>query len=172
MLKGKKRIKIKSIKSEEQKQLENFLKILIIIVIFMFGAYIVTKIFMNNENNYKNDIVNGTINYEKLIVGNILNQNYSEYYVIVFSENDKDAIYYRTIFDLYNNKENAKKIFRIDLNDKMNYKYVLKENEKENDKPEKITDLKFGNFTLVKIKDKKIIKYINNIEEAKKELLK
>lgn len=165
-----KKIKIEKIKSEEQVQIETLLKIIGIILVFVLIVYIFTKLFVKKELNNTNKVTAGVINYDKLIVGNILNQNYQEYYVFVYNGTNKDAIYYGAITDSYVAQKGAKKAFWIDLNNELNKKFVLNNNEKTNKNPTKVSDLKFGEYTLLKIKDKKIDKYIDNIDAAKKEL--
>ena len=167
----KRNLKIDKVKTEEQIQVERFVKIIICILLSILIIYGITKIFVTKENkNNTKDITKGTIDYNKLIVGNIFNTKYIEYYVFVYDGNNKDAIYYSAIIDSYIAKKDAKKVFWIDLNNKLNEKFIADKNDIINASPEKISDLKFGTFTLLKIKDKKIIKYINDIEIAKKEL--
>lgn len=172
MVKNRK-IKIDKVKTEEQTQVESFIKIIIGVLLCIVIIYIFTKFFVKNEvGSNTRQVTEGTISYDKLIVGNILNQNYDEYYVFVYNGNDNEAIYYSAIIDKYMAEKDANKVFWIDLNNKFNEKYIAGEDEDINLNPQKISELKFGQYTLVKIKNKKIIKYINNIEDAKIELSK
>ncbi len=169
----KKKIKIDKIKTEEQEQIEKFLKILGIILILILIIYGLTKIFVTKEANDENrKITAGEINYDKLIVGNILNQVYDEYYVFAYKGNDSNAIYYSSVIDKYMSKESALKVYWIDLDNKLNEKYIADKSEVINKKPENLSDLKFKDYALLKIKNKKISNYIDNVEDAIKELNK
>lgn len=168
-----KKIKIDKSKTEEQEQIEKFLKILAIILIFVLIVYVFTKVFVTKEvNDNTKEITAGEINYDKLIVGSILSQSYDEYYVFVYNGNSNQAIYYSSVIDTYMSKENALKVYWVDLDNKLNEKFIASDKDDINKTPEEISDLKFGEYTLLKIKNGKIVEFIDNIEEVKKELNK
>lgn len=168
-----KKIKIDKVKTEEQEQIEKFLKILGIILILVLVVYVFTKVFVTKEvDNSTKEITVGKINYDKLIVGSILSQSYNEYYVFVYNGNGNEAIYYSSIIDTYMSKEKALKVYWVDLDNKLNEKFIASDNDVINKSPEEISDLKFGEYTLLKVKNGKIVKFIDNIEGAKKELNK
>lgn len=167
----RKKIKVDKIKTEEQEQIERFIKILLIILIAITGIYLFTKFIVTKEDyKYKANVTEGVIDYNKLIVGNILNQNYDEYYVFVYNGNENKAIYYSSLIDKYMAEENAKKVYWVDLSNKLNEKFITKNKEEVNFDAKNISEIKFGEYTLLKISNKQITKYINNIDDAKKEL--
>lgn len=175
MVKGNthKKIKIEKVKSEEQTQIEKLLIIIGIILVFTLIVYVFTKVVVKKElNNSSNEVTAGIINYDKLIVGNMLNQNYEEYYVFVYNGKDNDAIYYGSIIDSYVAQKGAKKAYWIDLDNELNKKFISDNKEEINKKPKNLSDLKFGKYTLLKVKNQKIEKYIDNLDAAKKELFK
>lgn len=170
MVKDRK-IKNDKVKSEEQVQIENFLKILAIILILVLVVYGLTKVFVTKEvDSEKKELTVGEVNYDKLIVGNILNKRNEKYYVFVYNGNDNEAIYYSTIIDTYMAKKDALKVYWIDLDNKLNEKFIAAKSDKINKEPKNISDLKFGEYTLLKIEKGKIVKYIDNVKDAKAEL--
>lgn len=167
----KQKIKAEKIQTEEQEQIQKFIKILIALVVILALVYVVTKVFIKKEYNLAQKTVTaGEINYDKLIVGNMLNQNYDEYYVFIYSGNDKNAIYYGSIIDSYMRKEKSSKAYWVDLDNSLNQKFIAKDGEKINKKATKISEFKFGKITLLKIEKNKVTKYLDDIETIKKEL--
>lgn len=166
-----KKIKIDKIKTEEQEQIERFIKILLIILLAVVGIYLFTKFVINKEkNNDEMSVTAGVIDYNKLIVGNILTQNYDEYYVFIYNGNDSEAIYYSSLVDKYMAEDNAQKVYWVDLSNTLNEKFIAKNEEEVNIDAKSVSEFKFGEYTLLKIKNKKIVKYIDNVNDAKKEL--
>ena len=141
------------------------------ILIVIAGIYLFTRFLVTKEgNNNEISINEGKVDYNKLIVGSILNQNYDDYYVFIYDGNDSEAIYYSSIVDKYMAIDMAKKVYWVDLSNALNEKFVAKNEEEVNLKAKSISEFKFGEYTLLKIKDNKVDKYIDNINDAKKEL--
>ena len=59
-------------------------------------------------------------------------------------------------------------MYYIDLSNKLNESYYSE--EESNPKATNIKELKLGDFTLIKVKDGKIVKYLEDEKEVKKEL--
>lgn len=165
------KIKVVKQKNEDQEMVERFIKIILILLVATVVIYIFTKLIVTKEVN-KNEIAihEGTIDYNKLIVGNVLNQNHDEYYVFVYNGNNTNAIYYSSIIDKYTAKKDAMKVYWIDLANKLNEKFIANNKSEINLKATLISDFKFGEYTLLKIKNKEVVKAVDNIEDAKKEL--
>ena len=91
--------------TEEQKEIQKFIIVVLGLVIIITGIYFFTRafitkdLFKENERNYQI----GAINYDMAIVGNMLNKPYQEYDVIAFSSEDTEATYYDTLFSKYTN---------------------------------------------------------------------
>jgi len=167
-----KRIKTEKFQTEEQKEIIRFIRILVIIVVLVIGVYLFTRIFItkdlrNNDNN-SDTVVSGQINYDKTLIGAMLNKLEKEYYVIIYDRKDLNSVYYGGLINTYQRNENALKIYLADLGNELNKKYIADENENIN-----LTEL--GNFkvkslALIKVSNGKISKTLSNEEDIAKEL--
>lgn len=157
-------------RSEEQQEVIRFIIILVSIFAVVGIVYGVTKIFIKDEvKSTDDDIVAGTVNYDIVSVGTMFNRSEEEYYVALYKKSEKDAILYSSIINKYANEEKSLKVYFCDLENKFNEEYYVG-NENSNPKAKTVADVKFGDFTLVKISKGKIVKYVENIEDMKKEL--
>lgn len=170
---NKKAKKIKELKyrSEEQKDLIRFLIILIGVVAIVSVVYGVSRFFIKEDSNiFKDEVTAGKVNYELVSVGTMFNRNYEEYYVVAYEKEDTQAILYSALMNKYTNMPNSLKVFFCDLDNKFNKDYYIGETGESNPGAKSIDDLALGEYTLLKIKNGKIVKYIETIEETKKEL--
>ncbi|MBQ4584340.1 MAG: hypothetical protein IJA94_05590 [Bacilli bacterium] len=166
MVKAKK-IKQENFKSEDEQEISRFIKILLIVVVFILGIYFFTSIVVKKEYDINKDITEGQISSNNIIVGSILNRPHIEYYVIVYNSNSSKAVIYETLLGLYESKEDSLRIYTVDLNNQLNKRF---ESTKYNPTATKIDEFKFGEITLLKIKDKSINKYVEDLEKIKSEL--
>lgn len=156
-------------RTEEQKEIKKFILILGIVIILVIGVYFFTKIYVVKDTNDKDDTKTEiTFNYNKTILGSLFNRPYDEYYVIVFDSEDLQANYYYNLVSSYQNKSNASKIYIADLNDSMNKKFYNK--DESNPQAQEASELKVKDLTLIKIKNKKINRYLEDVDSIKKEL--
>ena len=79
------------------------------------------------------------------------------------------ANYYGALADKYASEKESLNIYHIDLEDSMNKEFIA-EDGKSNPNAKTIDELKVGDVTLIKIKDGSITKYIENVDEIKREL--
>lgn len=133
--------------------------ILVAMVAVAFAIFYIITLFVVKKDSDTNDDTSTptevTIQYEKILVSNILSQNSSEYYVLAYTNNDPflDAyenylIYYETA------KENTVPYYYVELNNTFN-KNFLSDKSKLN--VENSQDFKFSQTTLLRIKDGKVI---------------
>lgn len=169
-MKKKKEIKYET---EEQKEVKKFIFVVIGLVVVIVGVYFFTRAFITKDLTKKETedtkYTEGAINYDTAIVGNMLNRPYNEYYLIAFDSTGTKANYFNTLANLYTSNDKSLKLYYIDLANELNQKYVAKENDASK-KFETIENLKLGEITLIKVKNKKVTKFITNIEEIDKEL--
>jgi len=169
-----KKIKMGEAGSDDENVVKKFIIITIVIAIFIGIIYGFTELFKNKEEPIDESVA-GSINYDKVSVGTILNRPYDEYYVLVYNSEDTDAVIYSTILTKYMKKSEDKdyiKIYYCDLNNKLNNNYYNVGNDNMSNKEiENVDDFDFGKLTLLQIKNGKVTKYLENIEDIK-ELLK
>lgn len=152
-------------KSSSNSEMEyfKFAKVAICVVLVLALTYFVTAIvsgeikFNKKENS---DDVATNIQYEEIIVGQMLNRSDNEYYVLLFNFTDTFAGYYISLIDTYTSKDKSLPFHIIDLEKQVNKQYVLEDGEYLIEKPVRLVDFKASNPTLVRIKDKKIVERI------------
>ena len=159
--------------TEEQKEIKKFILVLVGLIIIVVGIYFFTRAFVTKDLFGKKTEVtytDGAYSSDRAIVGTMLNRPYEEYYVMAFDSEGTQANYYNTIVSQYMSSKDSLKTYFIDTNNALNQKYVATEDEKITEKFDTIENLKLGEVTLIKVKDKKVTKLITNIEKIKEEL--
>lgn len=168
--KNKKGINIDKYETDESKEVKRFILILFGIIIIVLACYGITKIVKENKkDDTEEKVTAGVIDYDKVTVGTILNRNINEYYVIVYNQKDENAIYYSAIVTKYMKTDKAKKVFFCDLDNEINAKFYSKDKD-SNPKATKASDFSFKELTLIKVKNGKVDKYIEDLDTIKKEL--
>lgn len=155
--------------TDEQKEMIHFLIVLGVIIALVLGVYFISKIFVLDKNLFEVTYQDGTVNYERAIVGTMFNRPEKEYYVMIYDEKDNHGIYYSAISTKYSQSEKALKVYHIDLGSALNSSYYVSD-ENSNKNATKPSEVKLKDLTLVKIKNGKITKYLENISEIEKEL--
>lgn len=159
--------------TEEQKEVKNLIIIILIVVGLLGLVYLFSRAFVSKDlfNKKKEDTTSSetakdvTFNYTKIIVGELLNRPYSEYYVLAFDSEDDMAFDYNNMMNSYGNSKI--KLYQLDLNDGFNKNYKSKES---NPTATEIKDLKFSDVTLIKVKNGKIVKYVEGKDAIRSEL--
>lgn len=163
----------KGLPNEDEFEIKRFIIILISLVVIIIGVYLVTELVSKEDIEEETSVTEGKLNYDVATVGTILNRPYDEYYVMIYDEENSEAMLYSTIMSMYasSQKENALKIFYCDLNNSLNSSYYNVNNDnKSNPKATKTSEFDFGDLTLLKIKKGKIIEYLEDYQEIKKTL--
>lgn len=174
-MKNKKEKKV-TYKTEEQKEIVKFIVLVVVIGLCVGGIYLFTRVFVTKDINKNEDTtqeeVTGAINYNMTIIGTLLTRPYDEYYALAYDSQAVSSLKYQAIYSAYMNKqdEDLTKLYYIDLSNIMNESYIADESEETNPDAESLEDLKLGEFTLIKIKKGKIVKYLEDPFEIKKEL--
>ena len=174
-VKTKKKVKPKKYKevkilSDTQMEIRRLIIIAIITVILVIGVYFLSVLVVDKRNtNTTEEETTAEISYSKITVGMILNRPYDNYYVIVYDSNSNFATYYDSVASSYSYSDNAKKIYTIDLGNELNKNYVS-ESGTTNTKAKKITDLEFGEVSLVEVKNGSITSITDGIDNIKTKL--
>lgn len=158
---------------ETNNELVNLIKIVVIVCVVLLAFYFIT-VLVNKKTKgsaFSDDDSVAVIQYDKIIVGEILNRPASNYLVLVESENDVNSNLYQSYLSIYSGKENALKVYNVDLSEVFNLNYVGDETILDNG----IQNYKFSDTTLIKVSDGNISEsYIGTeaIENYLKELIK
>ena len=158
--------------NEETKTIKQFLITLIIVIIGVVGIYLLTKYVVkkdNATNNSSNTEEKNYIDPNTAIVGTMLNKSSDAYYVIIYDKTKDNATTYYSLVSTYKAKDKALKVYTVDLSNSLNKKYIATDN-KTNPKATNLEDLKFGEVTLLKVKNNKITEAYETTDAIKKAL--
>lgn len=158
--------------NEETKTMKQFLITLIIVIIGVAGIYLLTKYVVkkdNATNNSSNTEEKNYIDPNTAIVGTMLNKSSDAYYVIIYDKTKDNATTYYSLVSTYKAKDKALKVYTVDLSNSLNKKYIATDN-KTNPKATNLEDLKFGEVTLLKVKNNKITEAYETTDAIKKAL--
>lgn len=165
------KIKKEKFVSDEQAAVQKFVFILIGIIVILLIVYGVAKIFDDKKKDTSSsDVTAGKINYDKVSIGTMLNRSDSEYYVMIYDGENSNAVLYSAIISKYQNTEKSLKIYYCDLGNKLNSKYKVSDGNSSNPSAKSIGELSLGDLTLIKVKNGKIDKYIEDFTAIKSEL--
>lgn len=166
---------IPNVNDKKGLNLENDSSKFIVIVLFILaviGMLWLVDALKSNKNEEEEKEVTPKIQYSEVIVGNMLDQKYDEYYVIAYKEkeNKKELIDY-----LLSKHLTGEHYYTIDLTKAQNLVSVADES---NFKSENIGEIKFKDTTLLEIKKgkitnnyesvDKIVDYLKSLEEKNK----
>ena len=148
-------------KTEVGKLLKYFLIVLIIFVIF-WGLTIFIK---NNRKveptNVKNNSVT-IIQYDEILVGEILEQAKDEYFVLVLNNLKTEKEVYESYIKKSESDEESLKIYTVNLNSAFNSNFI---SDESNFRIKYIKDIKFKDSTLLKIEEGRIVEYFEGQNE-------
>ncbi len=156
--------------TEEQREVIHFFIVLVVILIIVMCVYIFSKAFVFDESLFEVSYEAGAIKDERAIVGTIFNRPEKEYYVIIYDESKGNAVYYSALTSKYSENEKALKVYHVDLDNELNAAFYVGNDGKSNKNASSVSDIKLKDLTLLKIKNGKIEKYLENITEIEKEL--
>ena len=153
--------------TDEQKEVFKFIIIIVVLVLVIGGIYLITDKYIEKGSRSK---TTGVVNYD---IGTMLNRPYEEYYIIIYDSKSPEASYYSSLINKYKENEDALKVYFIDLNNELNRKYYNVNNDNvSNKKAKSINELDLGDVTLIKISNKEINTYIDDINSIEKILSK
>ena len=152
-------------KTEESKEIMKFFIVLLVVIAIILVGFWITKL-ANKKNSQDITYASGNIATDKVIVGTMLSRG-GEYYVLCYDTSKNDANIYVTYGENYKNKK-ALDLYYLDLSSEFNRKYYV--DEESNKEAKKIDELKISNGTLIRIKDGKIVEYIEGIQDISAKL--
>ena len=165
MKNNNKKIKEQKYVSEDMKEISRLIFITLGIVIIVLGLYFLTdKVALKDKDN---ETSSSDFDYSAAIVGTMFNRPYSEYYVFLYDATDDNANQYQSLVSTYEAKEEAKKIYFVDLSKSFNSKYL---SDKSNPNPTNPSEVQIKDSALVLIKNGKVANYYENVEDYEKVL--
>ncbi len=151
--------------NEDTDQIKKFVIILTCVALIAGLLYFVSSKFVIKDGIKEDDAVQEeTIAYSNVDVGNIFNRPYDEYYVLAYDPDSLQAPLYASYLTTFD-KENSKMYF-LDLSSDINKKYVGDGNASATN----ASEISLKEPTLIKIRDGKIEKYLETVEDIDKEL--
>lgn len=152
-------------KTEESKEIMKFFIVLLVVIAIILVGFWITKL-ANKKNSQDITYASGNIATDKVIVGTMLSRG-GEYYVLCYDTSKNDANIYVTYGENYKNKK-ALDLYYLDLSSEFNRKYYV--DVDSNKEAKKIDELKITDGTLIRIKDGKIVEYIEGIQDISTKL--
>ena len=156
--------------NEDDKIIKKFIILVIIVLLVAVGIYFLTKYAIKKDTTTSTDSTKTStdvsIDYTKCIVGNMLNKNESEYYVILYDSNDSNKSTYTDMVTNYAKEDKHLAVYTVDLSNKLNTKYYTV--DATNPISDNVNDLKFGDITVIKVKDSKITNAYESVKDIKK----
>lgn len=131
--------------------------LLVVIVALAFAIFYIITLFVIKKDDTKTpeeETKEVTIQYEKILIGNILNQKENEYYVLVYKDKDQYVDLYKGYLSYYQSKEESVPYYFAELDNIFNKDFYA---EKSNLDVEDFKQIKFSQTTLLRIKDGKVI---------------
>ena len=154
---------------EENKEIRNFIIIFIIVLVAVVGIYFFTKNVVKKETveeTKKEETTEVEINHDSVIVGNMLNKADKHYYVIIYDYQSNNVSDYLNIRYEYTAKEGSLPVYAVDLSSPLNSKFYDPSNINLN--PSDIKDYRFGDITVLEVKDGKVVKSYSDLDSIKK----
>lgn len=155
--------------SEEQNEIIRFIKVLLVVIVVVVAVYFGTRIFVTKDllqkDNTEDKVQAGSVDYSVTILGSSLTRREKEYYVMAYDSTSTKASKYATLLSQYVKQKKHEKVYFADLNNHLNKEYYTKDGS--NPKATSVSELKVGDLTLFKVKDGKIISYVEDFEKIK-----
>ena len=152
--------------TDEQKEIFKFGKILLGVVL-IFGLMYLFTTLVNKGDKYKRTNNAGEIQYDSIIIGTMLNRADAEYYVLITDKSTMDNLTVISKASNYKNGAGNLPIYTADLSLEFNKNFISGESHYNEDN---LDDFTVKGTTLVKVKNGKIIKFIEEKDKILEEL--
>lgn len=153
-------------KIDERDNYFKFITTLAILLLIFILAYFLIGLFYTKEIKFKSDDNEAKeevyIDNDTMLLGQLFDKSDDEYYVLIYDTTSKESLV-STWISIYEGKTDAIKLYKVDSSKKFNAEYIVKENSNKNAKT--LSDLKVISPTLIKIKNKSIIEYVEGEDE-------
>ena len=160
-------------RTSEQDEMIKFVIVILVVLLCVGGIYLFTRAFVTkdlfkDDTNTAETVKEGKVNYDVAIMGQLLNRPYKQYYAVIYDSTGDYAYDMQSLVNNYTKLKEHKHVYTIDLSNELNKTYYDAENV--NTKAKKVSEMKVGDITLIKVKNGKIEKYIVDYAKMEKEL--
>lgn len=152
-IKNKQITKIAKKNTFSNNELINLFKITLIVCAVLLVFYFITVLVQKNDNSVSEEDTTATIQYDKIIVGQILNRPEDEYLVLVAGKDDNYIDLYQMYLAAYSGKQDALRYYTVDLSDIFNGNHLGDTNILEGN----VESFKFSTTVLLKVNNGIII---------------
>lgn len=142
----------------EDNEFTNLIKIVLIVTGIFLAFYLITYLVAKNKadnTEKKDDSAEVSIQYDEILMSNLLKQSGSEYYVLAYDAKDVYYDTYNTYITSYTGEDDALRVYTSILSNSFN-KSFYDANAESNTDVDSIDKLKLNSSTLIKVKDGKI----------------
>ena len=132
---------------------------ILIVLLFLGGMYLLTdRLVAKNKYKEKTTIDNGSVSiqYSEIILGEVFSRRQEEYLVLCYDKKEEATDYNAIVSDVMNGEKI--KLYTVDLSHAFNKGSLTQ--EKSNTHPTKASELKVKGATLIHIKNKSVVDYI------------
>ena len=96
----------------------NYIKLILVVSILFLIFYLVT-LFINKDDKKDTESTEVEIQYDTILMGNVLNQPKENYYVLIKSSDDLANGLYETFAAKYKTVNNYTRIYYVELNNRI-----------------------------------------------------
>jgi hypothetical protein len=155
--------KVNVSKINNDNEMIKLIELVIIVSLIVLVFYVIT-LFVNKkeDSDEQTTTTPAEIQYDNILVGNILSQPNDKYYVLVRLSDDVNTNTYEVYLSNYEYMTDSLRTYYVDLNNPLNSKFLK---EESNFKIKNITDISFKETTLLLIENKKIKKTYEGKDE-------
>ncbi len=159
---------LEQINSNQPNVVKKIIKCTLCILIIFAIMYGVTVLILNNSSDsYDAKEENTTIQYREILAGTTFNKKDKEYYVLFYNVDEDENNTYGDLLSDYEAKDDRLPIYYVDLGNSMNKSCISNE---ANEHASNATELKIKTATLIHLKDKKIVDYVEGKDSIKDKL--
>ncbi|NLL45120.1 MAG: hypothetical protein GX247_05605 [Mollicutes bacterium] len=152
--KGKKKEKVTI--TTETNEIKELTKIIVSILLIFLLFFTITYLLTKKEDKLPPLEEELEIQYDEILIGELLNKKENEYYVLVTKEDDHFVDLYKAYLQEYEDREKAIRVYYSNLDNVFNQKYQANESKLS---ISDIKNIRFKGTTLLKIKKGKIVSY-------------
>lgn len=145
-------------------EVSRLIKMVLIVTGFFLIFYVIT-LFVTKEEEVETPKTPATIQYDEILIGNLLEQPKDEYYVLVYDKEDIYVDLYITYLIQY--EQSRGRYYTAKMENPLNAKFVSSESKLN---VSNVLDLRVSQSTLFKVEDGKIVKSFEGNEKIKNHL--